>query len=121
MFTHYPKDPECGVCRKTKTTRARFQIKPKKCVDGIASSTQFGDLITADHTILNAEKESRCRYKHALIVQDDFTNWIERYLMKTKETSETMSCVQSFLPPSQKLERIYAEAASLENAGDQHG
>ena len=39
VFTHYPKDPNCEVCKMTKTTRARCRIKPKKRVDGIAFST----------------------------------------------------------------------------------
>ena len=38
-------------------------IKPKKRVYGIAPSTQFGDLITADHKILNVENELKCGHK----------------------------------------------------------
>ena len=44
---------------------------------------------------------------NAVILQDDFANWIQSYPMETKETSETMSCLQNFLFPSQKPERIY--------------
>ena len=101
--------PNCAVCKKTKSTRARCRRKPQKHVDGIAPSTKFADLITADHKILNAENESRCGHKNGLIVQDDFTKWIQSYPMKTKETSETMLCLQIFLPPSQKQERVYIE------------
>ena len=43
--------------------------------------------------------------KKGLIVQDDVTNLI--YQMKTKDTSLTLSCLQRFLPPSQKHERTY--------------
>ena len=64
-----------------------------KRVYGIAPSTQFGELITADQKILNVENESRCGHKNAVIVQDDFTNSIQSYPMETKETSETMSCL----------------------------
>ena len=39
VFTHYPKDPKCEVCKKTKTRRARCRIKPKRRVVGIALST----------------------------------------------------------------------------------
>ena len=72
VFTHYPKDPNCEVCHKTKTTRARCGIKPKKRVYGTAPPTKFGDLITADHKILNVENESRDGHKNTLVVQDDF-------------------------------------------------
>ena len=33
VYTHFPKDPICEVCKK-KTTRAKSGIKPKKRVDG---------------------------------------------------------------------------------------
>ena len=41
-FTLYPKDPNCQLCKKTNTTRARCTIKPKKRVDGIAPSERIG-------------------------------------------------------------------------------
>ena len=63
VFTQFPKDPNCEVCKRTKTTRARFRIKPKKRVDGIALSSTFEDLITADQKKLNVESESRCGHK----------------------------------------------------------
>ena len=85
VFTHYPKDSNCEVCKKTKTTRARCRIKPEMRVDGIAPSTQFGDLITADHKILNVENKSSCGHKNSLVVQDVFMNWILGHPMRTKE------------------------------------
>ena len=58
VLTHYPKDPNCKVCKMTQTTRARckIKIKHKKRVDVIASSSKFGDLIATDHQILSVEK-----------------------------------------------------------------
>ena len=47
MFTHFPKDPDCEICMKTNTTRARCRIKPQKRGDGIAPSSKFRDMITA--------------------------------------------------------------------------
>ena len=63
MFTHYPQDPNCEVCIKRQKTLAKCKIRRKKRVDGIALSTKFGDLITADPKILNVENESRCGHK----------------------------------------------------------
>ena len=68
-------------------------MKPKNRVDGSAFSPKFGDLITADHKLLNVENESRCGHKNAPTVRDDFTNWIQSYPMKTKETMDTLSFV----------------------------
>ena len=45
-------------------------------MDGIA--------LSADHKILKVENESKRGHKNALIVQDDFTNWIQSFPMKTK-------------------------------------
>ena len=53
-------------------------------MDGIAFSTKFRDLITADHIMLNVENESRCGLDNALIVQDDFANVIQSYPMKNE-------------------------------------
>ena len=55
------------------------------------------------------DSESRCRHKNALIVQDDCSNWIQSYPMKTNETSETISRLQRFISPTQKLGRIYTD------------
>ena len=63
VLNHCPKDPNCEVFKKTKTTRAKCRIRPKQRVDGIALSTKFGDLITANHKILKVENESRRGHK----------------------------------------------------------
>ena len=83
VFSHHPKDPTCEVCKKTKTTRTRRRIEPKKFVDGNALSTKCGYLITANHKIQNVENESKCGLRNAVIVQD-FTNLIQRYPMKNE-------------------------------------
>ena len=84
LLTHYSKDSNCEVCKKTNTSRARCRTKPEKRVGGIALSTKFGDLITAGHKIQNVGNESGCGHKHALIVQDDFTNVMQSHPMRTK-------------------------------------
>ena len=72
---------------RRQTTRARCKTEPKKRVDGIALSTTFGDLITADRKILNVENESRSGHKKALIVQDDFTSWIQSHPTKSERNT----------------------------------
>ena len=89
VFTHYPKDPKCEVCEETNTTQARCRITLEK---GVGGDCTFHKIRRLDHgrskTILNVENESRGGHKNALIVQDDFTNWIHSFPMKTKDTSE---------------------------------
>ena len=55
VFTHYSKDNQREVCKMTTIARARCKRRAVCRVDGIVASTNFGDLITADHTILNVE------------------------------------------------------------------
>ena len=45
---------------------------------------QFGDLITADHKVLNEGSESRENHRHTVVVQDLVTRWVQSYLCKTK-------------------------------------
>ena len=100
MFTRYPKASNCEVCLKTKNRRSAWTR--------LHVATKFGDLFTAVHKILNVEKRFEMRtQKHALIVQGDFTNWIQSYPVKTTETTETLSCLLKFLPPSLKPDRIF--------------
>ena len=46
----------------------------------------FGDLITADHTVLGEESESRNNHRCAVVVQDLATQWIQSYPCKTKSS-----------------------------------
>ena len=77
VYTLYPKDPHCEVCKKTNTTRARCRLKLKKRVDGIAPSERGK----------RQKRYNRAKCSHELV---------QSIPMKTKETSETTSCLQSF-------------------------
>ena len=50
---------------------------------------KFGDLVTADHKVLNEESESRNNHRYAVMVQDLATQWIQSYLWKTKTLQGT--------------------------------
>ena len=47
VYTHFPKDRNCEICKRTKITRA------------VPRAEIFGDLITADHKVLSDNCESR--------------------------------------------------------------
>ena len=73
----------CSLTHLRKTPSGKsVRIKPKRRLDRITRSTDFGDLITADHKFLNVENESRCGHKNVVIVQDDFANRIQSSPMK---------------------------------------
>ena len=50
IFTHLPKDGNCDICMRTKITGAPCR---KRTADAVHRAETFGDLITADHKVLN--------------------------------------------------------------------
>ena len=82
VYTHFPKDPNCDICLKTKITRASGRRRTGTVVP---RAEHFGDLITADHTILSEESESRNSHRYGVVVQDLATQWIQSYLCKKKK------------------------------------
>ena len=59
MFTHVPRDPNCKVCRMTRTTHGKCKIRPLNRVDAIPASNSLVELISTEHKILNLDDESR--------------------------------------------------------------
>ena len=55
-YTHFPTDPNCDICLKTKITRASCR---RRAGTVVPRAEFFGDLITADHKILNEESVNR--------------------------------------------------------------
>ena len=86
VYTHFPKDPNCEICLKTKMTRASCRRLAGTVVH---LSDNFGNPISADHKILSEESESRNNLRYAVVVQDLATQWLQSYLCKTKTSQET--------------------------------
>ena len=77
---------------------------------GAAPRTEhLGDLITADHMILSEKSESRNNHRHAVVVQDLATQWIQAYPCKNKTSQETQRSLQKFLEPERKSKVIYTD------------
>ena len=57
--THLPKDQNCKVCKRTKIAGASCR---RRTGDSVPRTEKFGDLITADHKVLN-ECESRKNHR----------------------------------------------------------
>ena len=56
VYTHFPKDRNCGICQRTKITR----VSCRRRIGSVESRAEnFGDLITADHKVLSEGCESR--------------------------------------------------------------
>ena len=68
IYTHFPKDRNCEICQRTKTTRAPCRRRIGRVVP---RAENFGDMITADHKIVSEGCESRNNHRYAVVVQGD--------------------------------------------------
>ena len=81
VYTHFPKDRNCEICKRTKITRAPCR---RRKGEAVPRADKFGDLITADHKVLSDNCESRNNHRYAVVVQDLATHWIQAYPCKNK-------------------------------------
>ena len=106
VYTHFPKDRNCEICKRTKITRAPC----RRHTGGVVPRAEiFGDLITADHKVLSESCESRNNHRYAVVVQDLDTQSIQSYPCKTKTSQETERSLQKFLEPNRKPKVIYTD------------
>ena len=108
IFTHFPKDQNCDIGLRTKITRASCWTR---IGDAALRAENCGDFITADHKILSEACESRKNHRHAVVVQDFATQWIQSYPCKTKTSQETQMSLQEFLEPTRKPKVIYTDSS----------
>ena len=99
VYTHFPKDRNCEICRRTKITRAPCR---RRNGGAVPRAENFGDLMTADHKVLSEESESRNNHRYAVVVQDSTTQWNQTYPCQTKTSQETERRLRKFLEPSEK-------------------
>ena len=81
VYTHFPKDRTCEICKRTKITRAPCR---RRIGGAVLRAENFGDLITADHKVLSEGCESRNNHRYAVVVQDLATQLIQSYPCKKK-------------------------------------
>ena len=106
VHTHFPKDRNCEICKRTKITRAPCR---RRNGEAVPRAVNFGDLITADHKVLSDNCKSRNNHRYAVVVQDLATQWIQAYPCKNKTSQETQRSLQKFLEPERKPKVIYTD------------
>ena len=79
--THFPKDRNCEICKRTKITRPPCR---RRNGEAVPRAESFGDLITADHKVLSDTCESRNNHRYAVVVQDVATQWIQLFPCRNK-------------------------------------
>ena len=106
VYTHFPEDRNCEICKRTKITRAPCR---RRNGEAVPRADNFGDLITADHKVLSDKCESRNNHRYAVVVQDLATQWIQAFPCKTKTSQETQRSLQKFLEPDRNPKVIYTD------------
>ena len=106
VHTHFPKDRNCEIFKRTKITRAPCR---RRNGDAVPRAVNIGDLITADHKVLSDNCESRNNHRYAVVVQDLATQWIQAYPCKNKTSQETHRSLQKLLEPERKPKVIYTD------------
>ena len=91
VFSHFLKDQNCEICKRTKITRAPCR---RRNGEAVPRAVNFGDLITADHKVLSDNCESRNNHRYAVVVQDLATQWIQAYPCKNNTSQETQKSLQ---------------------------
>ena len=109
VHSHFPKDRNCEICRRTKIARAPCRRRNGEAVPRAAN---FGDLITADHKVLSDNSESRNNHRYAVAVQDLATQWIQAYPCKTKTSQENQRSLQKFFEPDRNPKVNYTDSSS---------
>ena len=100
VYTHFPKDRNCEICKRTKITRAPCR---RRNGEAVLRAVNFGDLITADHKVLSDNCESRNNHRYAVVVQYLASQWIQAYPCKNKTSQDTQRSLQKFLEPKSHL------------------
>ena len=106
VHTHFPKDRNCEICKRTKIIRAPCR---RRSGEAVPRADKFGDLITADHKVLSENCESRNNHRYAVVMQDLATQLIESYPCKTKTSQKTQRSLQKFLEPNRKPKVIHTD------------
>ena len=102
--SHFAKDRNCEVRLRTKVTRAPCR---RRTGEAPLRAQKSGDLITADHNVLNEECESRNNHRYAFVVEDLATQWMQPYPCKTKTSQQTEKSLRKFIEPSQEPNVIW--------------
>ena len=79
-----PEWLEGEVCLRTEMTRGPYR---RRTGEAVPRAEKFGDLITADHKVLNKEGESRNNHRYTVVVQDLATQSIQSYPYKNKDVT----------------------------------
>ena len=97
LFTHFPKDPNCEICKRTKITRAACRRFSKSHPARSISVTFAQPTTRSPMKIENRGTNQRC----VIIVQDLTTQRIQSYPCKTITSQGTTRNPRKFFDPEE--------------------
>ena len=106
VYTHFPKDPNCDICLKTKITKASCR---KRTGAAVPRPKNFGDLITSHHKV-SVKKVNR-----VTIIDMPWwykiwaAQWKQSYPCKRKTSQKAQKSLLKFLEPTRKPKVIYTD------------
>ena len=93
VYTHFPQDPNCEICKRTKITKAPCR---RRNGEAVPRAEKIGDLITADYKILGDNCESRNNHQYSVGLGHPMDPVVS---VQTKASQETQRSLQKFLEP----------------------
>ena len=109
VYTHFPKDRNCEIYKRTKITRAPCR---RRNGEAVPRAEKFGDLITADHKVLSDNCESRNNHRYVVVVQELATQWIQRIRAKPKLHKKPEKLAK--VPGTRRIPKVIYTDNSLE-------
>ena len=73
-----------GIARSARGPKSQGPLCRRRIGRVVLRAENFGDFITADHKIVSEGCESRNNHRHAVVVQDLASQWIQSSPCKTK-------------------------------------
>ena len=107
IYSHFPKDPNCDICLKTKITSSSCR---RRAGTVVPKAENFGDSTTTDDKKLSVKKVNP-----ATIIDTPLWYKIWQHcgynptLAKTRTSQETQMSLMKFLEPTRKPKVIYTD------------
>ena len=108
LMTHYPKNPWCPDCMKSKCPRKHCRRMLERDLPEIK---QFADLLTMDHIVAHSKRSMGVTGdKSALAIEDRATGYFEGYPLGTKGADNTGAALREFLG-TKKAKRAWTDGS----------
>ena len=106
VHTHFPKDRNCEICKRTTITRTPCK---RRNGEAVPRAEIFGDLIATDHKVLSENCDFGNYHRCAGVVQKLATQWIQSYPCETQTSQETQCSLQKFLDSNWRPKIIHTD------------